>query len=351
MKWWERFLGSRDRLGWLTLPLFAVVGLTGAVLAGTLAAVWYGQQVDALEDETAAGRQELRDAVEEVRQAADDALGAISEEVDAVQESLDRELPFEVVAEHGVVSVRAFIGPVAPAPPGGGGGEGDGGGNPDGAVLQESPTEGGGQEEQPPQQQPQEPPPPAFRSERVGSGFAVAQEGEVVFVATTFSVVADPETPAGVAEVVEVTSPAGTFPAVVHSWDAARDLALLRTELGGVEILPWRPSEDELQVGARLVVAGITPNLQGIQLAGQVGLVDVAAIITDLPRIELLAGAPVVDDEGRVVAVYATGYAPFGSSTGAEQASVPARLLCERMLRNCDALEAEPEDGASEAGS
>ena len=308
--------------------MFVVVALTGAVLAGALATVWYGQQVDALEDETAAGRQELRDAVEDVRAAGEEALDAIASEVDAVRQSLDRDLPFEEVSAHGIVSVQAGIGRQQPSP--------SGDGQPQGAALQD---EGG-------ETEPSDPPSPqsTYRELRRGTGFAVAQEGEVVFLATTFSLVADPETANGVSEAIEVTTPDGTFPAVVHSWDEGRDLALLRGEIGGLEILDWRPAGEELTIGARLVVAGVTPNLQGIQIAGVLGFVDVDAVITDLPRIELLTGAPIVDDRGHVVAVYSTRYAPFG--VGAGQASVPARLLCERMLRNCEALEPET-DSAS----
>ncbi|MDX1657700.1 MAG: trypsin-like peptidase domain-containing protein [Nitriliruptorales bacterium] len=323
MSWWQRLFGDRDRLGWWTLPVFVVVALTGAVLAGALATVWYGQQVDALEDETAAGRQELRDAVEDVRAAGEEALDAIASEVDAVRQSLDRDLPFDDVVAHGIVSVQAGIGPQHPAP--------SGDDQPQGAALQDEGGETEPDDEQPPQ--------PTYRELRRGTGFAVAQEGEVMFVATTFSLVADPDTSSGVSEAVEVTTPDGTFPAAVHSWDERRDLVLLRTELGGIEILEWRPAGEELAIGARLVVAGVTPNLQGIQIAGVLAFVDVDAMITDLPRIELLTGAPIVDDRGHVVAIYSTRYAPFGA--GAGQASVPARLLCERMLRNCEALEAD----------
>lgn len=327
MNWRQRFLGARDRLGWWTLPVFVMVGLVGAVLAGTLATVYYGQQVDSLKDETREGREELRTAVEDVREAGNEALEAIESEVDAVRDALDRDLPFDEVAARGIVSVRAFIGRAAPPAP----------------TQRGSPTEGGGTEETPPEDEPR------YREQRLGTGFAVAQEGAVVFIATTFEVVADRDASGGISEAVEVTSPAGTFPAVVHSWDADRDLALLRAELGDVEILEWRPSGEKLAAGARVVVAGVTPDLQGVQLTGQLGFADVAALVTDLPPVGFLRGAPIVDDAGLVVGIYATAYAPFGS--GGDHASVPAPLLCERMLRNCAALEAEdPEATPSPSG-
>lgn len=346
MNWWQRIVGSRDRLGWWTLPVFLLVGLTGAVLAGTLAAVYFGQQVDALEDETAAGREELRDAVTEVQDAGQEALDAIASEVDAVRESLSRELPFEDAAGAGIVTVHVWTGDPPPPPASG---EGT-----DGAALQDQSTQ------QPPGDQGQATPTPAPapsptptrapRGERYGSGFAVASEGQVTFIVTTYDVVADPSGPDGISDEMEVITPEGAFPAVIHSWDASRNLALLRTEAPGIEILEWRPTAEPLNVGARVVVAGVTPSLGSVQLAGQVGYVDVTAIVTDLPDVPFLRGAPVVDDEGLVVAVYATSYAPFGAAAGRDQASIPAPLLCERMLRNCEALEAEREEASPDEG-
>ena len=80
----ERILGDKDRLGWWIVPLFVMVGLGGAVIAGSLAVVYYAQQVSSLEQETRGAREDLVGAVDEVREAADDALASISEEVSEV---------------------------------------------------------------------------------------------------------------------------------------------------------------------------------------------------------------------------------------------------------------------------
>lgn len=326
MNWRRRFLGARDRLGWWTLPVFVMVGLGGAILAGALATVYYGQQVDSLKDETRQGREELRNAVDEVREAGDEALDAIGSEVDAVRDALDTDLPFDDVPARGVVSVRAFVGPEA-APP-----------------ATEAPSPGAEGEESP------EAPEPRYREERIGSGFAVAQEGAVAFIATTYALVFDRDAAGGVAETVEVTTPGGTFEAAVHSWDANRDLALLRAEVGDIDILEWRPGSAEVEPGDRMVVAGVTPSLDGLQIPGQLVHADVGVLFTDLPRLDLLRGAPIVDDRGLVVGIYATAYTPYGAGGGSDQAAVPARLLCERMLRNCEALESGTEESPTPSG-
>lgn len=346
-----RLSGAREPLGWWTLPMFLLVGLAGAVLAGSLAAVYYGQQVSGLEQETRASRAELRNAVEDVERAREEALASIEQEVDAVREALTREFPFEDVTTDGVVALRAVTG-------GSGGaqqGAPAGGGQPSGAVLAQEeppqdPTQEPTQDPTEDRQQPEEPAPPPEPApsrrppvERFASGFAVASDRGTTFIATVYSLIADPDAPGGVVGEVEVITPRGTAPGVVHSWDAGRDLALIRTDIGEVGLLAWRPSADGLAVGERVIAAGVTPTLNTVQVTGQVAYTDVTLLVTDLPRIDFLRGAPIVDSRGLVVGVYTTGYEPFGAAGGDGQGSAPAQLLCERMLRNCDALEADPE--------
>lgn len=331
----ERLLGDRDHLGWWTLPMFLIVGLAGAVLAGSLAAVYFGQQVDQLEESTRDARERAAEAAAEVERAREEALAEIEEQVAGVRETLSREFPFEDVAAAGVVSIRAFVGappPEQPAP--GGDGEGtsprlqDDGASPG---PEASPTTAPAREV----------------TERVGSGFAVASDDGVVFFATTHALVADPDAPGGVVQRLEVTTARGTFAATVHSWDADRDLAVVRADAGESEIPLWRSADTPLARGERVVAAGLAPTGEGIQVAGQVALVDVRVLVTDLSGPDLLQGGPIVDASGHVVGVRSLRYAPFGRAAGDRQSDVPVRLLCESMLRNCEALQAPPaEDDA-----
>lgn len=350
-EWWRRFVGSTRRLGLWTLPAFLVVGLAGAVMAGSLAVVFYSLQVAQLEAETRESREQLDRAVDDVQEAADDALEAIQEQVDAVRESLTREVPVDDVNELGVVVIRALVGTAPPAqappqePPAGDGTEQ---GAPDTtaaepAAQQEQPTE-------PTEPQPTEPaePPPPPPSPRLGVGFAVATDGPTTYFATSFDLVRDDAARAGVVEAVEIVTSNGTFRGVVHSWDDGRDLALVRAEAGQLRIPEWRPSEQPLAVGERLTIAGVTPTLDAVFLNAVVGYTDVTMLVADVPEIEFLRGAPVIDASGNVVAVYTLAYRPFGSQAGDGQAIAPVGLLCERMLRNCEELEADPSEGATE---
>jgi hypothetical protein len=278
--WRERLFGDRDRLGWWLLPMFVAVGLAGAVLAGSLAVVFASQRVDRLTRETAGARADLVDANEEVRQVADEALEAIEAEVDAVRDEFGAELPYEDAAEAGVVHL----------------------------VVD------------------------AADGERRASGFVVARDGDDAFVATTFSLAVDrsrPEVPLDVA--VRVVTAAGETRGGVHSWQAERDLLLLRVPLRGVEPLPWRPAGEELTAGARVTGVGVTPALGAVRVGGTVAANDPLGLVTDLPPLHLLTGGPVVDGRGQVVAVGSTAYSPFG----ADPVAIPIRLLCEELLARC----------------
>jgi S1-C subfamily serine protease len=333
MSWRRRLLGDEDRLGWWLLPMFLMVGLGGAVLAGSLAVVYYAQQVSQLEQETRGAREDLVGAVDEVRDAADEALASIAEEVSDVQERLARGLPLEDALEVGVVrlEVDVEVPDDRPAEP-----RSD-------ASTQPAPDPGeedapeAGNEQEPDQPDGETSAPsgqrPPIPVRRAASGFVVVSDGGDVFVATTLQLLADPrrEEPVPIDTSVTVRIPGGTTSATVHSWDADADLLLLSASISNVDPLPWRPEDEPLGPGDRVIAVGATPSLAAVRVAGDVGSVDDTAIVTDLPDLELVAGGPVVDHEGRVVGVASQGHRPFGE----DPLTIPVRRLCDRMLSTC----------------
>ena len=342
--WWRRLVGETDRIGWWTLPAFLAVGLAGAVMAGALAVVYYSQQVGDLEAETRQARQDLRSGVDDVEAAREDALASIEEQVDAVRDALAEDPPVDDPATLGLVLVEARVNTpappsatVEPAPPGGTA-------TPSGAVLAQQPSESPSPSSSPapapasPSPGPTAPP----IVPRLGVGFAVAAEDGQVFVATSYGLVADPGARAGVVEEVVVRVPGGpTASGVVHSWDEDRGLALLRVPFAELPVADWRPREDVPDTGDTVTVVGLTPDGQPLTMQGEVALADVEKLVTDLPDVDFLRGAPVLDRTGRVVAVYTPTYQPFGAAAGDGQAIAPVGLFCERMLNGCEQLEAD----------
>jgi S1-C subfamily serine protease len=128
-----------------------------------------------------------------------------------------------------------------------------------------------------------------------------------------------------------VRTTGGDATAEVHSWDEERDLLLLRTRLGAVEPLEWRPADEEVGAGDRVISVGLTPRLEVVRLGATLGSVDGSAWASDLPGLTALDGGPVVDVEGRVIGVRS----PAAAGLGGDPAVVPVRVLCERLLRSC----------------
>lgn len=338
-------MGEVDRIGWWTLPVFLAVGLAGAVMAGALAVVYYSQQVADLEAETREARQDLQAGVDDVERAREQALDEIDDRVDAVRDALDEDLPIEDMRALGLVVVEARVNTPAPEsatvrpepPPGGAT-------TPAGApavAQDQQPTEPAQRTEPAEPTQPAAPSPPPIVP-RLGVGFTVAVEDGQTFVATSHALVADADARAGVVEEVVVTTMDGQQASgIVHSWDEARGLALLRVPVGDLPIADWRPRSQVLEPGAAVTVVGLTPEAQPVTMRGTVALADVEKIVTTLPMVDFLRGAPILDRAGRVVAVYTPGYAPFGPAAGDRQAMAPVGLFCERMLNGCENLEAE----------
>lgn len=366
--WRERLLGARDRLGWWLLPLFVMVGLGGAVLAGSLAVVYYAQQVSQLESETRETREELSGAADEVRDAADEAMTAIDEEVAAVRDELARDLPLEDALEVGVVRLEvdtmleddgggaepAQVEPAARSAPraapraqqdpaqddtdddGSSSTEDDG----SSSSGDEDPDQGGEQEPQQDDGQdqdtaPPDDPPPSRQVplRRSGTGFVVVDEDDTTFLVTSLGLLDDPRTEDRVPADVEVTVrlSAGATTATVHSWDEAHDLLLLRTTIRNVEPLPWREQGQGLNPGDRVVAVGTTPDLDVVRVGTELAGVSARALVTSLPPLGLIDGGPVVDVDGAVVGVALEHHAGLGG----DPVVVPIRRLCDDLLRTC----------------
>jgi S1-C subfamily serine protease len=314
VNWQDRLLGAEDRLGWWLLPMFLAVGLAGAVLAGSLAVVYYGQQVDQLRRETAEARDAIAGAADEVRDVADEALVAIDEEAAAFRDRLA--LPLEDAGERGVVRLEVDTEVTVE------GGTADSGAPDEG----DGDTEGGSSDERTPAA------PERVRVARASSGFVVVRDGDEAFVVTSFSLLADPRRPDVPLDVpVTVRTAAGEATAQVHSWEADRDLLLLRTQLGAIEPLDWRPADAGLVVGDRVVGVGLTTQLEVVRLGGSLASADGSVWVSDLPALAVLDGGPVVDAEGQVVGMRS----PRPPGAGGDPAIVPIRTLCDRLLRSC----------------
>ncbi|MBW3661574.1 MAG: serine protease [Actinobacteria bacterium] len=335
--WRDRIFGSESRLGWWVLPLFIGVGFVGAILAGALTVVYYSQQVAGLRTEIRDTAARLDTAVEEVEEARADAVDEITEQLDAVRDALARGAPIDDAAAVGIVSLRAILAPIpapepttqdqsSPPPPAD---EGEA----QGAVMQD-PTEPPGEGEPSPTETStsEPPPPPPPRPVRTGTGFAVVRDGATTFFVTTFSLVTDPNGPNGVAPDVELTLDGRVIAGEVHSWDTTLDIALIRADAGQPTVSEWRPQAEPVAVGDRLFAVALTDTGATTEIAATVAAVEPRALLTDLLPPAFVLGGPLVDLDGRIVAIVTATYQPFGE-TPEGQTAVSIAVLCEQLLR------------------
>jgi S1-C subfamily serine protease len=272
-------LGTERRLGLWIVPLFLMTGLLGATLAGSLAILYYGQQVSRLESTTAAARAQLDEAVEGVTATAADAQEQIEESVRQFQEALATGSPIDSPGEAGIYAVSA--------------------------------DHGGGEV-------------------RAGSAFTLFSDSSTTILVTTYRLVARED--GGAVPGADVYSPQGTFSARLHNFDRDLDLAVLVLQGGPVPVLDWRPPDEPITRGDRLFLAGIAGPDTAAVLEGRVAGISERTVVPSLPLNAFVAGGPLLDASGRVVAVASLDYAPFGRVEGDLTYGVPIRRLCERLI-------------------
>lgn len=264
--------GDERRIGLWIAPLILIAALTAAVLTAGVTVLVYSQRVEALRVE--------------VGGASAAAVEATSE-IDGLVEGFRAEL--------GLASEGAAVDPDEPPPA-----------DPTDRIYAVGVPTGDG-------------------TNRVGSAFPFFSDEDTTFLITSAEVV-------GGATAVNVVLPQGAVGAVVNGVDAERDLATLRLDVGGIAPLPWRPAGSPVVLGEPAVVQGVagpdTPAVVPAQLLGAGG----EALLVDAPVTDYLRGAPLLDGRGRVIAVVATGYAPYGVVAGQLAYLPPIRAVCLELV-------------------
>lgn len=280
---WERIrdhlLGGQRHFGLWMLPLFIMTGLLGATLAGGLAVLYYAQQVADVKESTAAARAQLDEAVDTVTRAAEEARQSINQQVAQVQESLSQEPPIASPNDAGVYAVSAR--------------QADG-------------------------------------TSRVGSAFTVYSDRRESYLVTNYRLVSTGD---GFAVgTAEVFLPPESVTVRVHSFDAVRDLAILVVSRGPLPVLEWRPPDQPTNAGDTVFLAGVAGLRTPAVLQGTLGGVGPESVVASIAITDYLAGGPLLDVDGRVVAISTIpGASDFARSTSVTL-GVPIRAVCLRLI-------------------
>lgn len=165
----------------------------------------------------------------------------------------------------------------------------------------------------------------------VGSAFVVASDGDQSFLLTSLAVVRAATRAPG--PQVAVRKGNDEIRATLHTWDEARDLALLIVARPNLPKLPWRSGSDAARIGERLfAVSGLGGN-GGAIVQGQIADVFADGIVHTAPVGASFRGGPLVNSDGEVLGVASADYAPLGFAPGDVTFGVPVARACERVLR------------------
>jgi S1-C subfamily serine protease len=175
----------------------------------------------------------------------------------------------------------------------------------------------------------------------VGTGFAVASDGDQTFVLTSWNTVRAATVKPGPA--VEVRQRDQVVKATLWTWDEAKDLALIIVQKGNVPTLKFA-SKGSTKLGERVFALSGLGAAGGAATQGFVADVSSPGIQHDASIGTSFQGGPLLDSEGKVVGVSSRVFAPLGYQTDGVWWAPAIRDACDKVLR-C------PNDSVTGAGN
>ena len=167
----------------------------------------------------------------------------------------------------------------------------------------------------------------------VGTAFAVSSSDGESLMLTSYDVVkaATVQPAPG----IELTKPSTgeRIPAQLWTWDAPNDLALLKSDVGGLAVLDWATDEAMSKAqGSRIFpVSGLGG--AGATLTSGVVLDQSSAGIRHNAELDPdFRGAPIIDIEGHVLAVASMAYAPLNFTPTELHFAPPVNVSCSTVI-------------------
>ena len=165
----------------------------------------------------------------------------------------------------------------------------------------------------------------------VGSAFVVASDGDQSLLLASFNTVrAATRTPG---PPIKIRKGDEEVPATLWTWQEDKDLALLIVKKGGLPKLEFAGKEPALKTGERVFAASGLGAAGGAVSQGFVADVSSAGIQHDAAIGPAFQGGPLLNSDGKVLAVSSRAYAPLGFGTDAVFFGVPIRTACEKVLK------------------
>ncbi|MCC6433416.1 MAG: trypsin-like peptidase domain-containing protein [Acidimicrobiales bacterium] len=166
----------------------------------------------------------------------------------------------------------------------------------------------------------------------VGTAFVVSSSPNESLLLTSYQVVA--AATAKPAPTLTIEKGGDSFTGEVWAWDAAHDIALLKTSRGSLPQLEWASDAEQAQTAGKRVYAISGSGGQGATAspglavdASQVG------IRHDTPLSPEFRGGPLTNASGQVLGLVSIGYQPTGIDAGELTFSPYIVMACAEVLR------------------
>ena len=165
----------------------------------------------------------------------------------------------------------------------------------------------------------------------VGSAFAVAGDDKQTLFLTSYATVRAATRQPGPA--VTLRKGDQSVKVTVWTWQEDKDLALLIAPKLDTPKLAFAPANPPLKLGERLFAVSGLGGSGGSVTQGFVADVSAAGIQHDASIGQAFQGGPLVNSDGKVVAIASRTFAPLGFTSDGVWFGVPPRAACERVLK------------------
>src|SRR5436190_9766823 len=165
----------------------------------------------------------------------------------------------------------------------------------------------------------------------VGTAFAVASDPNQTFLITSYTTVRAATRRPG----PDVFVRQGTTETKVSvwTWQEERDLALIILPKGSVPKLEFAGKDPPLTVGERVFAISGLGTDGGSASQGFIGDVSSAGVQHDAAIGPAFQGGPMLNSDGKVIAIASRSYAPLGFSNESVWFGVPVQAVCEKVLK------------------
>jgi S1-C subfamily serine protease len=174
----------------------------------------------------------------------------------------------------------------------------------------------------------------------VGTGFAVISDARYTYFVTSYTTVQAATVEPG--PDITVRKLTEEIPAEVWNWDAERDLALIRVEKSGVEVLEWAGDEAAASsLGSRIFPISGLGGAGATLTTGVIIDQSAAGFQHTAPLGTAFQGGPIVTVDGKVLGVASLNYKPLGFDPGEIHMALPINNVCQKLLQ-CGGANRQP---------